>query len=700
MKNYENKFSWIQTHKELVKYLEDKENDQKGIIEILKNVGITPLNDEIIKGEKSDLSEIDPFTFFFYIYKYGSEKRLEYLQKIAKLLNLTIPSGEAGIPSANAQSVWLFPYKYVRKNNEIKRLWSLFYAAINNQLTDELFDDVLNIRNVAKTKLTEALFIINPERYLPINRPIKTYIEEKIGFKTSFNSFSEYVELLNQIQTKTNIPFYELSYLAWEWSNDKNMESINWTDEELKAAVYSYMEMFEKHTNNESFTKQEYYKKLASKYDRTEKAFGYRMQNISHVLKEMGRDWLVGLAPAKNVGTNTEEIIKKFIHEYEGDTEKQINPKVYHQQFHLDVFITHLNSSGLQFSKRILSRFISSLITKPFVIFTGLSGSGKTKLAQAFAQWICQDENQYKIIPVGADWTNREPLLGYPNALDPKEYVKPDNDALKLILQANQHPNLPYFLILDEMNLSHVERYFADFLSVMESKEEIPLYAEGSVENGVPAKLKVPSNLFIIGTVNIDETTNMFSPKVLDRANTIEFRVTQSEMKDFLENIKEINMEALIAKGAVMANSFLELAANKSFASNDIENINSALVQFFSELKKTGAEFGYRSASEILRLINQLTVLDVNLTTNDKVDIAIIQKLLPKLHGSRRKLCPVLETLGKFCISGEVKIIKDVFENTDFDFNDPNVLYPLSLEKITRMYQGAVDNGFASFAEA
>lgn len=368
--------------------------------------------------------------------------------------------------------------------------------------------------------------------------------------------------------------------------------------------------------------------------------------------------------------------------------------------FEINIFQEGAGDSGLVYSHELIIRFTASLLTKPFVILTGLSGSGKTKLAQAFAQWICQDESQYRIIPVGADWTNREPLLGYPNALKPEEYVKPDSGVLDLIIQANNQPELPYFLILDEMNLSHVERYFADFLSVMESKEEIPLFAEGTVENGVPSKLKVPANLFIIGTVNIDETTNMFSPKVLDRANTIEFRVTQDEMKNFLSNIKDINMDALTGKGAGMAKSFLEMAASKDFATPDIAEINAALVQFFGELKKTGAEFGYRSATEILRLIRRLTVLDPQLSTHQKTDIAIIQKLLPKLHGSRRKLCPVLETLGLFCIAGEVKIIKDVFEKADFDFNAGNVLYPLSLEKITRMYRGAIDNGFASFAEA
>lgn len=370
------------------------------------------------------------------------------------------------------------------------------------------------------------------------------------------------------------------------------------------------------------------------------------------------------------------------------------------QDFAAKDFLKSLSDANLKYEPVFVYRFLSSLLTKPFVILTGLSGSGKTKLAQAFVQWICQDVSQYRIVPVGADWTNREALLGYPNALNPEEYVKPDTGVIDLILQANNNPTFPHFLVLDEMNLSHVERYFADFLSVMESNEEIPLYAEGTVENGVPAKLKVPKNLFIIGTVNIDETTNMFSPKVLDRANTIEFRVTQDQMKNFLDNMKDIDLINLTRYGSGMAKSFLDIAINKSFELPDIDKIKTELVKFFIELKKTGAEFGYRNATEILRLIQQLTKMDNKLGTHQKIDIAIMQKLLPKLHGSRRKLCPVLEKLGSFCVSEDIKIIKDVFENTDFDFQGSNILYSLSLEKITRMYRGAIDNGFASFAEA
>ena len=252
------------------------------------------------------------------------------------------------------------------------------------------------------------------------------------------------------------------------------------------------------------------------------------------------------------------------------------------------------------------------------------------------------------------------------------------------------------------MNLSHVERYFADFLSVMESGEEITLFSEGEAHNGIPAKLKLPSNLFIIGTVNIDETTYMFSPKVLDRANTIEFRVTKQEIEQFFLIDQGLDMSAIVGKGASMAKSFLKIAVNKKFEEISATRINSTFVSFFEQLKKTGAEFGFRTATEIIRLINQLSVIDPEINENDKVDIAIMQKLLPKLHGSRRKLCPVLITLGSFCVTEQIgNVEKEVFEKEEFEFTSTDkVKYPLSLEKLSRMYKGAVDNGFASFSEA
>lgn len=213
-------FSWVETHRQLTKYLSSKENAQNEIIQVLKAVGIGPLNDkETSDGHDIELKEIDPFSFYCYIYKYGPKRRLEYLKKIAANLNLAIPNGESGIPSAQAQKVWLFPYKFERKNNEIERLWSFFNKAISDTITENDFQDILQIRSTGKTKITEVLFYVNPEKYLPINGPSKPYIQEVLGLNPKFSSYKEYIELLEKIKAKTPNSFYELSFEAWKWNN-------------------------------------------------------------------------------------------------------------------------------------------------------------------------------------------------------------------------------------------------------------------------------------------------------------------------------------------------------------------------------------------------------------------------------------------------------------------------------------------------
>ncbi len=377
---------------------------------------------------------------------------------------------------------------------------------------------------------------------------------------------------------------------------------------------------------------------------------------------------------------------------------KEIKP------FTIKDFRDNVIKSGLYYSEQVLLRFVASLITKPFVILTGLSGSGKTKLAVAFAKYICEDEKQICIIPVGADWTNREPLLGFPNALEPGKYIQPENGALELIIKASNPVNKdkPYFLILDEMNLSHVERYFADFLSAMESNEALPLHSEtDDWKDTTPAKIKLPKNLFIIGTVNIDETTYMFSPKVLDRANVIEFRITDSEMKSYLEEIKPLNLDSLTAEGSNMGSSFVSMAIANDYKFAGEIDLKAKLIEYFNILKKSGAEFGYRSASEIIRFAGVVNKLDAAWGLNEIVDVAIMQKLLPKVHGSRKKLAPVLTSLGEMCLVDRSNI------GTYFDpknesnlSDDKNVMYPISLEKIVRMYRSLIENSFTSYAEA
>jgi 5-methylcytosine-specific restriction endonuclease McrBC GTP-binding regulatory subunit McrB len=310
-------------------------------------------------------------------------------------------------------------------------------------------------------------------------------------------------------------------------------------------------------------------------------------------------------------------------------------------------------------------------------------------------------ESQYEMIAVGADWTSNENLLGYPDALKPGVYRKPDNGALDLILRAKSDPEYPYFLILDEMNLSHVERYFADFLSAMESGEPINLHDGGenalwpSVAGGehdVPGKLTVPNNLFVIGTVNVDETTYMFSPKVLDRANVIEFRVADEDMETFLANPVKPDLDAIAGQGAKFAKDFVREAKQKDVALDEVtrNEVSSVLMQFFPALQDVGAEFGYRSAHEICRFIYFYKKLAEDFNFDTAMDAAIMQKLLPKLHGSKKKLSPVLETLIKLCTS----------DITPAEGEENNIKYPVSMEKLIRMQERLQTHGFTSFAEA
>ena len=375
-------------------------------------------------------------------------------------------------------------------------------------------------------------------------------------------------------------------------------------------------------------------------------------------------------------------------------------------EFNIELFNKLIDESGLNFTLQLLQRFVASLLTKPFVVLSGLSGSGKTKLAQAFVQWICENKEQYKIVPVGADWTNREPLLGYPNGLVAEEYITPDSGVINLLMNAvkKENQNKPFFLILDEMNLSHVERYFADFLSIMESDDTIKLYTGSKRKSldGLEIDLEIgwPKNVFIIGTVNIDETTYMFSPKVLDRANVIEFRITNKEIKSFLENPSIPDLSKLTKQGVSMAESFISIAHTDEIIKNTA--LAKELVAFFKQLQPVGAEFGYRSASEIMQLVTKLKMLDKTISDNSCLDIAIMQKLLPKLHGSRSKLVKILIALSSLCLK-EISSVEfekkfDEFYKNDFDGLEKK--YPISFEKIIRMYKNVLTNGFTSYAEA
>lgn len=416
-------------------------------------------------------------------------------------------------------------------------------------------------------------------------------------------------------------------------------------------------------------------------------------------------------------------------------------------------FAADLEASSIRANKILVTRMISALLSKRFMILTGLAGSGKTKLAQAFARWISPDLGSiddedlsegkapspyHVLVPVGADWTSNENIIGYPDGLQEANYVtKPALELLRHALEP-ENAQMPHFLILDEMNLSHVERYFADLLSAVESGEAIPLY-EGS-ERGiggaggpkVPRKLSLPENLFIIGTVNVDETTYMFSPKVLDRANVIEFCVEPDEMAKFLAAPKAPSLETLDGRGSEYGSDFVQAAADKTrevpaAVKSDYE---AEMLLFFNLLREHNAEFGYRTAYEGARFVHFYKLLggysdEDTAWFREAMDAVIVQKFLPKLHGSRSKMEGLLWALAWACgperierygkdFAAQVKEAGraedeakyapnrawEILKEKNADNPAQAAHYPLSFDKIMRMWRKLVRDQFVSFAEA
>jgi len=376
----------------------------------------------------------------------------------------------------------------------------------------------------------------------------------------------------------------------------------------------------------------------------------------------------------------------------------------------------YYEDKGLFFTKEIITRYYLSLKTKPFVILTGISGTGKTKIAQLFADYICQDETpeecgkRIAFIPVKPDWMDNKGLLGYYNLLDEKYHVTP---VLRLLLEAGQHPDKPYFIILDEMNLAKVEQYFSDFLSIMESRtqdkpegEELHLHSAGTVQAqdgnaDVPSSFRIPANVYFTGTVNIDESTYMFSSKVLDRANVIEFN--DVNLADY-ENGGDTSGR-FVLKDADVRNALLPGEGEVPFSSKTdyaklliiAPDVHNHLDGLLTILRHYHLHFGYRVINEISYFIRNAHGQIHNFDLDDLMDIQILQKILPKFHGTQGKLDEPLTRLFTFCYGENVSLDEAVFEKAAA--YDKDARFPRSAQKLARMIRNLSVQGYTSFIE-
>ncbi|CKF65118.1 5-methylcytosine-specific restriction enzyme B [Streptococcus pneumoniae] len=356
------------------------------------------------------------------------------------------------------------------------------------------------------------------------------------------------------------------------------------------------------------------------------------------------------------------------------------------QQSIINHVSSYIQSKGFFYEKKDLINFFLSLKTKPFVILSGISGTGKTKIVQWFAESLgaTEENGQFTLIPVRPDWSDSSDLLGYVNLQGEFQ----ERTLIKVLEAADANPNRPYFVVLDEMNLARVEYYFSDFLSVIESRKwkDRKIVTSPVLPESITNKhITIPSNVYIIGTVNMDETTHPLSKKVLDRANTIEFNTVNLDYFNFLMDVEE--KEAEVASNRSLETEYLHL--KECFKENEdlVRNISTILIEINKILESVGAQVGYRIRDEICFYMayNEQGKL---LSFDEALDYQIYQKILPRLAGSDGRTEEVLKQLYVLCANEEYDS-----SNSDASY----AKYPRSTNKLSYMLRRFEYDGFTSF---
>lgn len=365
----------------------------------------------------------------------------------------------------------------------------------------------------------------------------------------------------------------------------------------------------------------------------------------------------------------------------------------------------YITSKGFSYEDGLIENFYLSLKSKPFVILAGISGTGKTKLVKLFAESLgaTADNGRYKLVPVRPDWSDSTDLFGHVDLNG--TYIC--GVLTKFIKAAVEEPTKPYFLCLDEMNLARVEYYLSDVLSVVEtrrkagerivtdsliSEEAFGLDNEARREYGT---LYLPENLYIVGTVNMDETTFPFSKKVLDRANTIELSHVDL---DIVNSIGK--SEVVVLDNSFLKSEYLLLGECSEYEETNLSAV-SLLKQMNQVLSICNAQIGYRVRDEIcfyLMYNDKYTLLDVEMA----MDYCILQKILPRLQGSGNTMKRMLCELFKICTGNQATIeLSDSGMIGDKMLSyveaQDNIPYRRSATKLAFMTRRYEEDGYTSY---
>lgn len=379
----------------------------------------------------------------------------------------------------------------------------------------------------------------------------------------------------------------------------------------------------------------------------------------------------------------------------------------------MEVLLEDVADQDFIFQPWQVATYVTALRTKPFVILAGVSGTGKSKLPSLVSQLTGGLSTRISVRP---DWTDSSDLIGY---VDLQGEFRP-GVFLKTAAEANRSPQQYFVSLIDEMNLARVEHYFAEVLSTIEDRqpalkggfESPPLFARNSgSELGEWAMQRIPANLGIVGTVNMDESSHGFSRKVLDRAFTIELsEVDLSLVSATPSNKPRRNPQSWpIRFWHCRASRLYEADRSSSVFIQNAERAINLLQQINDCLVRSQLQVGYRTRDEvILFLINASEMTDSFRTREgsrvDPLDVAIMMKILPRLVGGSNAIRATikgllgLSTQGRpFTGEDEAEGVLSVWETARRPDSMADAKLPRTAARLCLMWERLLSEGYTSF---
>lgn len=356
----------------------------------------------------------------------------------------------------------------------------------------------------------------------------------------------------------------------------------------------------------------------------------------------------------------------------------------------VDHVVEFVAAKGFVFDPWQIAAFITAVRTKPFVILAGISGTGKTKLPKLIAE---ATGAQFYRIPVRPDWTDSSELLGYERLGSGQTFVP--GHLLRVAQKAQQNPDQQFFVLLDEMNVARVEYYLAEVLSHIEERESQP---DGSIASDplLPhasdsdwSSIRLPGNLTIIGSVNMDETTFGFSRKVLDRSFVIEFSTVSLSSVNPLGEVEKTNAWPVERWRQVG----LSLAEHPNHNHEDVGRVISALETINQALAPLQMQVGYRVRDEIAMFVLSAHDCPDSFVGGDEsvinpLDLAIAMKVLPRIQGTGPALRACLERLITW---GDPQAVAETTTGIETES------FPFCAARLRMMLQRLDETGFTSF---